>query len=70
MRLLRKFQENEFEKVERLIELHEQYYERVEKADQAFRAEFVVEVRLTGGQAAAAHTEPPDKRSRGCRALQ
>ncbi len=28
-RLLNKFQENEFEKIERLIELHEKYYKRV-----------------------------------------
>jgi len=39
LRLLKKFIENEYEKVERLIELHEKYYRRLEKAERAFRLE-------------------------------
>jgi len=39
LRLLRKFMENEYEKVERLIELHEKYYRRLERAEKSFRLE-------------------------------
>jgi hypothetical protein len=39
MRLLRKFEENHFEKVERLIELVDKYSERVERAVAAARKE-------------------------------
>jgi len=46
LRLLRKFQENEYEKVERCIELHEKYYRRLERAEKAFKLELKSRVEL------------------------
>lgn len=39
LRLIRKFQENEFQKVERLMELYNKYYRKVEDAEIAWRRE-------------------------------
>jgi len=38
-RLLKKFQENDYEKVERLVELFEEYYRKLEDAERRFQAE-------------------------------